>query len=246
MSHLKDILRKASPATVPAMGFRPAAPTKPRMVLIAAINEALSEMNTQIQGADAIIISTDIKPRGLKTLTKTLSVPWGIWIITTAQENAAADFVIFEPEKAGLNLISNENLGKIIAIEPLCDNNILHGISELPADAVILKRAPQDDLTWLDLLQCRRLATITTKPLLVPVASDTPPTHLKALWEAGVDGLVVVATAGCTLLDLRKKMDTLDLSGRRKGLRARPLVPLMASAPSPAHCDEDDEGEEEE
>jgi len=249
MSHIGDILRKASHNTPPAMGFRPVAAAKPHMVLVAAINDTSGEAGAQTQGAEAVIISADIKPRALKSLVKTLSVPWGIWQgvpSPTGRESAGADFVIFEPGKAGLELMSNEDMGKIVAVEPSYDNTLLHGISELPVEAVYYIRAPQNTLSWLELMQCRRLSTLTTKPLLIPVSPDTPPAQLKTLWEAGVDGVVVVGTAENTLQEMRQGMDALALPIRRKGPRARPLVPLMATMPAAAQGDEDGEEEEEE
>jgi len=177
MSHLGNILRKASHNTPPAMGFRPTASTKPHMVLMATISDTFGEAGTRTQGAEAVIISTDIKPRALKGLVKTISVPWGTWqsTSTTGREPTGADFVVFEPEKAGLELMSNEGLGKIIVVESTYDNTLLHGISELPIEAVYYMRAPQNTITWIELMQCRRLSTITTKPILVPISLDTPP-----------------------------------------------------------------------
>jgi len=246
MSRLGDALRKALHTTPPAMGFRPTAPTKPHMALIGVFSE-IPGTAVWIQGADAVIFDASLKPKELKSFAKNMSVPWGILLDGSSSrlaEAASADFVVFDPNKTGLEIISNDDLGKIIVIEPSCDNSLLHGIGELPVEAVYLKRAPLDVFTWLDLMQCRRLADLITKPLLIPIAQDTPPAHLKALWEAGADGVVVAATEESSLKDMRRSIDGLNLPPRRKWLRARPLVPLMAHMSPPTQHDEGDEDDE--
>lgn len=242
MSRLTDLLRQVLHATPPAMGFRPTTPTKPHMVLIAALDGSPSTGTWQ--GAEAVILSATPKPRGFKSLAKTIKVPWGIWLsdVSSLQtETAQADFVVFEPDKAGLSLMLNNDLGKIMAIEPSCESALLHGISELPVDAIYLKRAPQEAITWLDLMQCRRLSDLIAKPLLVPIAPDTPPAQLTTLWETGVDGIVVTSTEENTLNNLRLEMDKLNLPARRKWLRAHPLVPLVSPTSSITHHEEEEE-----
>jgi len=59
-----------------------------------------------------------------------------------------------------------------------------------------------------------------------------------------VDGVVVAATAEGTLKEMRQEMDALSLPLRRKGLQARPLVPLMSTMPAIAQGDEDDKDDE--
>jgi len=246
MSRLGDALHKALHTIPPAMGFRPSAPVKPHMALIAVFSE-IPATAAWAQGADAAMFDASLKPKELKSLTKIISVPWGISLDGTSSrlaESAAADFVVFEPDKTGLDIISNDNLGRIIVIEPSCDNTVLHSIGELPIEAIYLKRTPQDAFTWADLIQCRRLANLITKPLLIPIAPDTPPAHLKALWEAGVDGAVIAATEECSLADMRRIIDGLNLPTRRKWLRARPLVPLMAQVSPPTQHDEGEEDDE--
>ncbi|MCL2150232.1 MAG: hypothetical protein FWH51_04825 [Dehalococcoidia bacterium] len=246
MNRLGDALRKALHANPPALGFRPTEPTKPHMVLIAAISEASNNVASWTQGAEAVIFGPSLKPRELKSATKALTVPWGVWIDSATShpaEPAGTDFVIFEPDKAGLELMSNECLGKVLALNASHDNTLLHGICELPVEAIYLKRAPQDIFTLQELMQCRRLADLVTKPLLVPVAPDTPPIHFKTLWEAGVDGVVVTATAENSLKALRLEIDRLGLRARRKWLRARPLVPITSPV-LPLNQNDEDESED--
>jgi hypothetical protein len=126
------------------------------------------------------------------------------------------------------------------------ENVLLHSANELPIEAICLEREPQNDITWLDLMQFRRLSELVFKPLIVPVAPDISPLQIKALWETGVDALLVAALARDEIQGIRQKMDDLMLPARRKWLRARPLVPVMSSAPPSAeHEEEEQEAEDE-
>ena len=158
-------------------------------------------------------------------------------------ESAGADFLAFDPAKTGLDTVG-ENVGKVISIDASFENALLHSMSELPFEAVILRREAQNTVTWLDLMHFRRLADAITKPLLVPLAPDAGPALLKALWEAGVDGVIVEALAAGEIQKLRRSMDELDLPARRKWLRVRPLVPLVTQSPGPVQREEEEQEEE--
>ena len=248
MNRFGDTLRKALNTTPPALGFRPAAPARPRMVLVAGLNELSDEPESWIRGADAAIFGTNIKVRELKGVAKTLGMPWGVWLDGSPQaakqaESAGADFLAFDPAKTALDT-AGEDAGKVMAIEASFENSLLHSLGELPIEAVILRRDPQNALTWLDLMHFRRFADIIAKPLLVPLAPDAAPALFKALWEAGVDGVIVEALAAGEIQKLRRSMDALDLPARRKWLRVRPLVPLITQSPGPIQREEEEQDEE--
>ena len=52
-----------------------------------------------------------------------------------------------------------------------------------------------EPIAWHHLMLFQRLANLLSKPLLVPVPLNITAGELKALWEAGVDGVVVEAGA---------------------------------------------------
>ena len=251
MSRFGDILRKSLHTAPSSLGFRPSAATKPRMVLVAALNELPDDFGLWVEGADAVIVGAGLKVKEIKASAKVIQAPWGIWLNGSSQaarqaEAAGADFVAFEPDKTGLDILASEKLGKIISVDASIENALLYSINELPVEAVYLKREPRGAVTWLELMQFRRLADLIAKPMLVPVAPDTSPAHLKALWEAGVDGVLITALAAGELAEIRSGMDEMALPARKKWLRARPLVPVMSPVPSLTQREEEEEEDEEE
>jgi hypothetical protein len=251
MSRFGDTMRKALSTTPPALGFRPAASAKPRMLLVAAINEMSDDITALVEGADAVILGNNIKIKEAKNLAKTITIPWGVWIDGGAQsarqaETAGADFLVFDPGVTGIDIMSNERPGKVLTVDVRLENTLLHGLNELPVDAIYLQREPGSAITWLDLMQFRRLADMIVKPLLVPVAPDVPMNQLKTLWDTGVDAVVIPALTAGAVAEKRQGMDGLALTPRRKWLRARPLVSVISSAPASTQQEAEPEEEEEE
>jgi hypothetical protein len=250
MSRFADMLKKALQSTPPSMGFKPViASCKPRMALVASTSQ-VDGISSMVQGADAVIVNAaaGISAKSLKSLAKALSdIPWGLSLEGDGQnlkqiDNSGADFIAFAPHKMTLAVLENEKLGKVLFIDPAMEDNLLRAGNELPFEAVILNRQAVA-LTWQDLMLFRKLADMLPKPLLVPVLADIKPSELKALWESGVDGIVVEARAEKELAGIRKTMDGLTILARRKWLKIRPLVPLMREDPGLAP--EEDDGEEE-
>lgn len=250
MSRFGDLLKKSLLVTPPSLGFKPvAAPSKPRMVLVTTLPGA--EVVTEaVGGADAVIVrAVSAAPaKALKAMAKALpGTPWGVWLESDGQnlkqaDSAEADFVVFAPDRMTLAVMEHEKLGKVMAIEPTIEDSLLRTVGELPAEAVVLVRPDVNaPLTWGDLMLYRKLADMIAKPLLVPVAGGITATELKALWETGVDGVVVEAVAK-TVSELRKRMESVSFAARRKWLKLRPLVPLIREEATPAP----EEGEEEE
>jgi hypothetical protein len=251
MERLGDILTRTLQTVQPAMGFRPVAVSRPKMVLAATINELPSDAAAFLKGADLVIFGEDISPKQIKsTLKRALQVPWGLWLKEGSQPleagSAAADFVLFDPGKTGLDLMSEEKLQRIISVDASLDNALLHTISSLPVEAVYLLRYSSAELSWLELMQLRRLSELINKPLLVPVAITTPGLQLRTLWEAGVDGVVIAAAAAGEIGEFRRMLDGIDLPARRKWHRARPTVPQIGLTAAVRREEEEEEEEVEE
>jgi hypothetical protein len=248
MSRFADMLKKALQATPSSMGFKPVITScKPHMALVASASQ-IDGISSMVQGADAVIVNAaGISAKSLKTLAKALSdIPWGLSLESDGQnlkqiDNSGADFIAFAPHKMTLAVLENEKLGKVLFMEPTMEDSLLRAGNELPFEAVILNRQAVA-LTWQDLMLFRKLADMLPKPLLVPVLADIKPSELKALWESGVDGIVVEARAEKELVGLRKAMDGLIIPARRKWLKIRPLVPVMRE--EPGLVPEEDDGEE--
>jgi hypothetical protein len=241
------MLNKALSATPPALGFRPVAATRPHMALVASLEEISEETAGWVKGADAAILSAGIKAKDAKSLSKTLGITWGISLDDSPQaaklaESSKADFIVFEPTSS-LEIMAAD-MGRVMIVEGAMESALLHGAGELPIEAVYFKRQPQQAVTWLELMQLRRVADLIAKPLLVPVSPDIAANQLGELWKAGVDGVVVSAAPG-VIAEMRSRIDGLALPDRRKWLKPRPLVPVI-SAPAESHRHEEDPDEDDE
>jgi hypothetical protein len=255
MSRFTDILQQASPAAAPPMGFRAArVAARPRLLLVASLSQVGSE--AELAGADAGIlpISGASTKAGIKEKAPASpDIPWGGWLDSISRggvkrlEEAGYDFVFFPADKMSLAILEADNVGRILAIEPMLDAGLLRTINELPVDAVFASSQQQGNpVTWHQLMLFRRLAALLAKSLLVPVPPAVASGDLQALWEAGVDGVVVELTPGGPagrLKKLRQQIESLTPPQKQSPTKARALLPGITPETSPAAEEEEDEEE---
>jgi len=214
------------------MGFRTvAAPSKPRMLLVAAVAQADAERLVDIAaGADAgllIMAKLTTGAEALKQAAKAVpDIPWGGWLKEAGGEEVGevgADFVVFA---AASPLFAEEKTGKVLEVEPSLEPGLLKAADDLPVDAVLVA-AENEALTWRDLMLLQRCANILSKPLLVLVPQEVTATELGALWEAGVRGVVVRATAEGKIAGIGQMLEKLPPPSANKRKKAQPLLPRI-------------------
>ena len=117
-------------------------------------------------------------------------------------------------------------------------------MGELPVDAVIINSPGIAPLTFHDLMRFRRLGDWISKPLLGVVPASLSEGEIKALWDAGIDALVVSLTpeTQAAFKELRATLDGMSLTTKRKWMKARAIVPVV-KAEEAAHEPEPDEGD---
>jgi hypothetical protein len=212
-------------------GIRQSAAPKPKMQIVAIGGG---------EGADAVVIDSleaaaGDTPAGCrltalnKTEMKQLS-------------KSGCDFIIFPAAGTPLSVIETGETGKIIEVEPSINEGLLRSLNELPADAVLVggevKKADSPD--WQQLMVYKRFSDLLNKPLLVMAPAKLTGTELKALWEAGVCGVIVEAGPD-QLKKLRQEIDKLDFPPRRGSGKADAVLPRTGGgAAVPAEDDEDD------
>jgi hypothetical protein len=218
------------------MGFRAAgAKPRPRMVLVAHV-----AAGAKAGGADAVLISIPKSGAKLPKAKAKSDIPWGGWLkdvtapMVKKLGEGGADFVVF-PAASVSRALLEEELGKIVEVEPALDAGLLKAIDDLPVNAVLIA-GEKAALTWQDLMLFRRAANILTKPLLLVVSPDISAIELQALDEAGVGGVVV----GDKIDRLRQMIDKLPAPKASKR-RAEPLVPRMAGLRTVSQEEEEEE-----
>ena len=245
MSKLIDELSQVSQVGLQPMGFRAASavPHKPRMLLIASLAQVdVDRLADCVAGADAGLLQIPKSSSGVKALQEICQamsgIPWGGWLRDIGRGGirqmvkAGCDFVVFPAAKTSLAILQNDELGKILEVEPLLDEGLLKAADDLPVDAVLIAGEQRKDyfLTWHHLMLFRRCADLLTKPLLVSVPSDVAASELQALWEAGVGGVVVEAGIEQPvgrLAELRQTIDKLTFPSPGKRRKVEPLLPYI-------------------
>jgi hypothetical protein len=243
MSKFKDELRRVSQVGLQPMGFRaaPAVPPKPGMLLVAILAETdIDHLAERVAGANAGLLSIARLSSGAKTVQKICQampgIPWGGWLRESDKEGtkpiveAGCDFVVFPAASTSLAILQNDEVGKILEVEPGLEPSLLRTINDLPADAVLTSGEQEKGyfLTWHHLMLFRRCAELLTKPLLVSVPSDVAANELQALWEAGVVGVVVETQPQGRIAELRQIIDKMTFPPPRQRRKIEPLLPRIA------------------
>jgi hypothetical protein len=204
MSKLIKKLREVSDNAAQPLGFRTVRPTSSRqMLLIASVPQSRSGTIAQLAKTeiDAILIDN----RNLKGSTdsryfaaETGDIPVGLWLDLVSEEyleqfkRAGGDFLVFESGTAPATLLQEEELGKVLRVDPSQDESLLCAIDQLPIEVVLLDvKSEGDVLTISDLMYCQWLAGLVDKPLLVAAQQELTDKEILSLREVGVRGVVV-------------------------------------------------------
>ena len=243
MSRLIDRLKQISQAAPEPIGFKAASAALPqtKMLLVAGLAQAgFDGLSDCVAGADAGLLPVSelgSGARAIKEAIQTVSgIPWGGRLKNIGEEEISriagtgVDFLVFPMASAILPALQGGTIGKILEIEISLDEGLLRSVDKLPVDAALISTEQQDGyfLTWHHLMRIQRCADLLTKPLLVSIPSNVTTTELQALWDAGVDGVVVEVAAGQPagrLIELRQAIDSMPPASKRKRGETAALLP---------------------
>lgn len=245
MSQLIEKLNRVSQTVPQPMGFKTVKTTssKPKMVLVASLSQAnLNNLADYMSGADGglLTVSTASGAEDLQAASQAApGIPWGTRLEDGSQATidkivkAGGDFIVFAAASSLSDIPQNNTVGKILEVEVSLSDGLLRAVDSLPVDAVLTAIEPEAgySLTWHHLMSIQRFTAFLTKPLLVSVPSSISANEINALWEAGVDGILVTMTGeqptGRTG-ELRQIIDKLPTPSHRKRGRVEPLLPRIA------------------
>jgi hypothetical protein len=261
MSRLIDELNRAVRSISQPIGFRAerAASSASRMLLITGLDvSAIGVLSDYVSDANAVLLrpgKTRLTATAIQKAIEALpDIPWGGYLEDAGAKKvgmlveAGCDFIVFPVASPVTAMPQDEKVGRILQLPSALDDGSLRAINELSVDAVLATDACQagEPVAWHHLIKIQHLANILTKPLLIPVSLNTDSSELKAIWEAGVDGVVVEAGTGEPegLKKLRKAVSELPpRSARRRG-KAEALLPQVSGEEARAVPDEEEEEEE--
>jgi hypothetical protein len=237
------------------MGFHTSrkAETPPSILIIAVVQvSGTGAAVKSVAGADAVLLRAKtggLTASALQKMVKPLKeTPWGV-LGEESADNAAAltgagcDFLVFTPASSVAATPQDEKTGKILQVESAMDDGLLRAVNDLPADALLLTDTFDEGggLVWHQLMIFRHLKSFIAKPLLVPVPAAISEADLKALRDAGIDGIVAEA-AGGDLKELRDMAAKLPPRAAPKRGKVDVILP-RASTPIAASPDEEEEDE---
>jgi hypothetical protein len=260
MSQLIDKLNRASQATSQPMGFGAARTAKSgsRIILIASLAPGdTSRLADGTENADAVLLrlaKSHLTANTIQEIAGALpDIPWGGYLEDADTKRAATmvkagcDFLVFTAASPVTATPQEEKVGKVLQVESTLDDGSLRAINDLAVDAVLITDAYQADgsIAWHHLIKIQHLANLLTKPLIVPIPLNVSGSELKAIWEAGVDGVVVEADTEKPeeLEELRRAISELPPRSARKRGKAEVLLPRVSGDETRATPDEDEEEE---
>jgi hypothetical protein len=258
MSRLIDELNRLARAVPQPMGFRTERPdsAENRILLIASLakSEAADHLAGSVDGAHAVLLRLAKSGLAGSTLQKIAmslpDIPWGGWLEDFSAKKmealvkAGCDFVVFPATSRVLDTPQDDQVGKILQVEPSLGEGLLRAVNDMPVDAVLAADVCEagEPVAWHHLMILQRLANLLSKPLLVTAPSNITASEIKALWEAGVDGVVVEATGQPgKLRELRQSIGKLTFRPSRKRGKAEALLPHIGGEKSEVTPDEEEE-----
>ncbi|MBI2979273.1 MAG: hypothetical protein HYY41_00330 [Chloroflexi bacterium] len=258
MSRFIDKLKQLSRTEPQAIGFRTKqlATAKLKIQLVASLpQDSAGGLTDRVRGADAGLLRISrlsSSAKILENIAQTMpDIPWGGWLQggqddIQALTKVKCDFVVFPAATTPLASIQNDEVGKILEVEPSLTEGLLRAVNELPVDAILISSEKSYLLTWQHLMLFHRLSAILNKPVLAAIPAEVTANGLQALWEAGLSGVIVDVTAEQPqdrLKELRQMIDnlTFPMSSQRKG--RGPLLPHIAHGTSTVSSEEEEEEE---
>jgi hypothetical protein len=224
------------------------------MLLIAGLAKTTGAAQTA-KDADAVLFHPTKSGPAAKTAGALPDIPWGVWLEDAGAQKigalleAGCDFMVYTPASRVAAAPGDEEAGQIIEVTLSIDDGLLRAVNDLPADAVLAADTYEEGgaMTWHHLMLLQHLANLINKPLLAAVPPDATAEELKALWEAGVDGIVVETGAAKpgAVKGLRKAINDLPPRSPRKRGKAEALLPHIGSTGT-AEPEEDEEEYEDE
>ena len=253
MSKLIDKLNQVSRITPQPMGFRAAQTTlqKPKLLLIASLTDAnLSDPVNCMNGADAGLLRVSEIASGAEAIGRICEalpdIPLGGWLNSISNEETekieqcGSDFVVFQAANSSLGILQRKGIGKILQVAASTEEGLLAAVDELPVDAVLITTEPGGNfITWHDLMMFQYCAGVLTKPILVVIATSLATDELQAIWDAGINGIVV--DAGENLQKLRQTIDNMNFPPQRKRGTSEAIVPRTSSEDYSEEEEDDDD-----
>ena len=258
MGELLDKLERASRGATTPLGFASAVKREkiaPMLLLgaLAAGDAAGAKLASDGVLDGAIVVGTGgaNKADVDRSVAALAGVTVGVWL-DEAQPGGpdGTDFEVFSSEATPAGALSGEGRTTVMQVVPELDDSLLRTIESLPVDAFLVSLADAGSLTVRQLMRLARVRSVTSRWILVHVASLPTKEELEQLRDAGAVA-VVVDLAGVTAAALKATHELLrelpHEPTKRKKVRGVVTIPAAAapasgpSRPEPEPDEDDDD-----
>jgi len=249
LSRIADKLARLHKISTPiGFGFATREAAERRMLLVASLDSAPTEEAVQAVNAiaDALVLRGAKQPDGIDMA----KLPAGCWIgkddeMPEGLSIDACDFVISEVDGPA-SILAVEGLGWIAVVAQGVEASHLRAVAEVGAEAIVVSGNAIDLARLSTFVELRRMRLLSNRALFVSVDPSIDADSLVSLSRAGVEGLIVPADAGVTVL--QKLRETLEATAARmRKSRKDEAVAIVGHVVGPSNDDvPDEEGDEEE
>ncbi len=254
MSKIGDRLQRLHRTSKPiGFGFGTTAAQPRRMLLFVYVNSDLEEemVRALLQRADGMVLGHHELcngSSGCRALSGCDDTPIGLWVGPEAgavddDSQIPLDFLMCDLDGPA-DALARKDRGCLVVVDSDLEASRLRAVAELGVDAVVV-RADSLDLSRVSaIVACRRVHSVSGKPVVLQVNGVVETGQIVALWSAGVDALMVNADSGVEMIAaIHDTMCSACYDARR--VEGSSVVAIGSSIRSfhtdPAH--EDDEGE---
>jgi len=252
MSKFADRLRSLSRSSAPRIGFHISASESktPTVLLVAGLTGAKAADAKIAAGADAGLLMEHVPD--VKTFRKMADgadgVPLGVFLKGATADKAnelvssGCDFLVLDT-KAAAAVLSSEEAGKFLMLEPSLDLGMARAVNSLEVDGVFIGIGEGEPFVTVEhFLACRRFIDLLEKPVVMILPSPVNHAELAALWQLGIDGVVAPPPQTVeSLAELKTKIEAIPGGRRGRKTRAGAMLPFSGGAVSAEDDDEDDD-----
>ncbi len=154
------------------------------------------------------------------------------------------DFVICGVD-GSLRLLGVKGVGCMVQVGPGVESNRLRAIGDVGAEAIVLTADSLDMMTVDTAIECRRMRTVSGRPIILHLSSPVSAEQVGVLWRAGVDALLVGLAEDMELLTAtRAAIDAASYESRSSSSDAAVSIGANIAGMNAA-LEEEEDGEEE-
>lgn len=246
MSRCIERLNSTNKPAMPAMGFRTAATVERvmSMIVIADITGRTDDDIKAISGLEVAAVIADSTGLTASSLGKQIKNVNGMasglnvsggkaggWKLVTAD----IDFVIFDKDTqiAAFENKSIDSMGKILCVDFDMGSTLLRSLGGLYPDMeAVCIDLTDAAITIKKLMDCRRVADMTGRPVLARVNGSLSDLELLAMRGAGIKGLVLQKDAGVDqITDILNRVAALPKPDKKKSQKDVALLPQLGLPP---------------